>query len=50
MSKKKEAERIDRENQKILTRIINVKANPNVNLSKLNRQYHDGHLRNRKML
>ena len=35
VSKKKEAERIDRENQRILQRIINVKANKMVKTSKL---------------
>ena len=49
-SKKKEAERIDRENQKILTRIINVKAHKNVEIAKLKSDYRNGHLKNRRML
>ena len=49
-SKKREAERIDRENQKILTRIINVKANKNVEIAKLKNDFRNGHMKNRRML
>lgn len=49
VSKKKEAERIDRENQKIMQRIINVKPQM-VKTSKLQKQFVQNHLQKRKML
>ena len=49
MLKKKEAERIDRENQKIMNRIINVKPQM-VKTSKLNEDYHKNHLKKKRML
>jgi hypothetical protein len=39
VSKKKEAERIDRENQKILSRILNIKPNMLVDTKKLRDDY-----------
>lgn len=50
VSKKREAERIDRENQRILSRILNVKCNLQVDYDKLKKDFKDVHLKNKKML
>ena len=50
VSKKREAERIDRENQKILNRIINVRPNKDVDNSRLNKDYYKNHVKNKKIL
>ena len=49
VSKKREAERIDRENQKIMHRIINVKPQM-VQTKKMNKEYIKHHLQKRKMI
>ena len=49
-SKKQEAQRIDRENQKILTRIINVKPNKSLMQTNLNKDYYKNHVKTKKLL
>lgn len=49
MTKKREAERIDRENQKIMHRIINVKPHV-IKASKMKRDFEQGHMAKRRMI
>jgi hypothetical protein len=49
-NKKREAERIDRENERILGRILSVKCNKNVDYDKLERDFKYGHMKNKKMI
>ena len=49
-SKKREAERIDRENKRILDRIINVKPNLSMQTKKLSKDYYHNHILKKRML